>query len=121
MPARAAGRVVDRRHDLDEAVLHRHLDAEAAELALGLDLHFLETLGVHVARMRIERGEHAVDGGFDHLLFIRRLDIVGAHPIEHVAEQIELLVGVGIRRRDGAIEGLPHHRRRNSARQHQTN
>ena len=117
MPALGRRRVVDRRHDLDQAVLHRDLDAEAAELAAGLHLHFLEALGVHVARMRIERSEHAVDGGLDQLLFIRRLDIVGAHAVEHVAEQIELLVGIGIRRRDGAVEGLPQHRRRDSARQ----
>ena len=33
------GRVVDRRDDLDDAVLHRDLDAEAAELAARLHLH----------------------------------------------------------------------------------
>src|SRR5665213_3448815 len=38
-------RVVDRRHHLDEAVLHRHLDAEAAEFAPHLDLHVGEALG----------------------------------------------------------------------------
>ncbi len=41
-----AGRrgVVDRGDNLDEAVLHGDLDAEAAELAAGLDLHVLEVL-----------------------------------------------------------------------------
>ena len=38
--------------------------------------------------------------GFDQLLFIGRFDIVGAHAVEHVAEQVELLVGVGIGRGD---------------------
>ena len=60
-PARAAGRVVDRRDHLDEAVLHRHLDPEPAELAAGLHLHVVEVLRVQIVRMRIERGQHAVD------------------------------------------------------------
>jgi hypothetical protein len=60
-------RVVDRRHDLDQAVFHGDLDAEAAELAARLHLHVAEALGVHVARMRVEPGEHAVDRRFDQL------------------------------------------------------
>ena len=48
--------------------------------------------------MRIEAGEHAVDRGFDELAVVRLLDVIGAHPLEHVAEQIELAVGVGSRR-----------------------
>ncbi len=94
-------RVVDRRDDLDHAVLLGHLDAEAAELALGLHLHVAIGLGVHVARMRIERGQHAVDRGLDQLGFVGLLDVVGADLLEHVAEQIELTIGVG-RRRVGA-------------------
>ena len=35
---------------------------------------------------------------FDELGVVRLLDIVGAHPLEHVAEQVELPVGVGRRR-----------------------
>jgi hypothetical protein len=85
-------RVVDRRHHLDEAVFHGDLDAEAAELAAGLDLHVLEALLVHVARMRIERRQHAVDRGFDQLGFLGALDIVGAHFFEDVPEQVELPV-----------------------------
>jgi hypothetical protein len=38
------GRLVDRRHDLDQAFFHRDLDAEAAELAAGLHLHVAEAL-----------------------------------------------------------------------------
>ena len=48
-------RIVDRRDHLDQPVLHRDLDAEPAELAPGLHLHVAEALGVHVARMRVER------------------------------------------------------------------
>ncbi|MGY4448808.1 hypothetical protein ACVWZR_003468 [Bradyrhizobium sp. i1.3.1] len=89
-----SGGVVDRRDHLDQAVLHRDFDAEAAELTAGLHLHVAEALGVHVARMRIEAGEHAADGGFDQLRVIGLLDIVRAHALEHIAEQIELAISV---------------------------
>ena len=92
------GRLVDRGDDLHEAVFHRDLDAEPAELAARLDLHVAEAFRVHVARMRIEPVEHAVDCLLDELGVIRLLDVVGAHPLEHVAEQIELPVSVGGRR-----------------------
>ena len=92
------GRVVDRRHHLDQPVFHGDLDAEAAELAAGLHLHVAEALGVHVARMRVEPGQHAVDRGFDQLGVVRLLDVVGADPLEHVAEEGELPIGVGSRR-----------------------
>ena len=52
MPAFAAGVSSIGVTTLISAVLLRDLDAEAAELALGLHLHVAEALGVHVARMR---------------------------------------------------------------------
>ena len=97
------GRLVDRRDDLDEAVFHRDLDAEPAELALGLHLHVAEVLRVHVARMRIEPVEHPVDRLLDQLRIVRLLDVVGADTLEHVAEQIELAVGV----RGGGLRAGP--------------
>ena len=60
-------RIVDRRNHLHQAVLHGDLDAEAAELAAGLHLHIAEALRIHVARMWIESGQHAVDCRFDQL------------------------------------------------------
>ena len=96
LDAGAAGRrVVDRADHLDEAVVLRHLDAEAAELAAGLHLHVAERLGVHVVAVRVEAGEHAVDGVLDQVAVVHRLDIVGAHPLEHVAEQGQQPVGLG--------------------------
>src|SRR5206468_12549173 len=68
----------DRRHDLDQAFLHRDFDAEAAEFTARGDLHVAEALGVHVARMRIEPGQHAVDRRFDELGVVGLLDVVGA-------------------------------------------
>ncbi len=82
--ARLGGRrVVDRGDDLHQAFLHGDLDAEAAELAARLHLHVAEALRVHVARMRL-----------DQLAVVRLLDIVRAHALEDVAEQIELAIGV---------------------------
>ena len=89
------GRLVDRRDDLDQAVFHGDFDAEAAEFAARLHLHVAERFRLHVAGMRIEAGEHAVDRGFDQLLIVRLLDVVGADALEHIAEQIELAVRVG--------------------------
>ena len=115
--ARLGGRrIVDRRHHLDEAVLLGHLDAKAAELALRLDLHVAERLGVHVARMGVERGEHAVDRGLDQLRLVRLLDIVVADLVEHVAEQVELPIGVGRRRIGGRTDEEQRLRRRGGGR-----
>ena len=91
-------RVVDRRHHLDKPVFHRDLDAEPAEFAMRGLLHVVPALLIHVARMRIERGDHAVDGAFDQLGIVGLLDIAALDPLEHVAEQIELGIGVGARR-----------------------
>ena len=114
------GRFVDRRHHLDDAVFHGHFDAQPAEFAAGLHLHVLEALGGHVARMRIERGQHAVDRRFDQLLFFRHFDIVRPDAIEHVAEEIKLLVSVRVRRRGGRVESLPGDRRHQGSGEHQS-
>ena len=92
-------RLVDGGDDLHQAVLHGHLNPQAAKLAPGLDLHVLEALGVEIARMGIERAKHAVDRGLDQIGVGDILDILRSHALEHVAEQIELLIGVrGVRR-----------------------
>ena len=44
--------------------------------------------------MRIERGDHAVDGAFHQLGIVGLLDIAGTNPLEHVAEQVELRIGI---------------------------
>ena len=44
--------------------------------------------------MRVERGQHAVDGRLDQRRLIGLLDIVRPDALEHVAEQVELTVGV---------------------------
>ena len=94
--------IVDRGDHLDGAVLLGDLDAEAAELAARLHLHVAVALGVHVARMRIEPGEHAVDRRLDQLGVVGLVDIVDAHALEDVAEQVDRVVGVGRRGGVGA-------------------
>src|SRR6266498_2619017 len=71
------------------------MPALAAELASGLHLHVAEALGIHVARMRIEPRQHAVDRRFDQLAVVGLFHIVRPHPFEHVAEQAELPIGIG--------------------------
>jgi hypothetical protein len=48
--------------------------------------------------MRVERGQHAVDRRLDQRAFVDLFDVVGADALEHVAEQVELLVDGGVAR-----------------------
>ena len=102
-------RLVDRRDHLDQAVLHRDLDAETAELSARLHLHVAEALGIHIARMRIETSEHAADGRFDQLAVVGLFDVVATDPLEHIAEQIELAISI---RGRGTRARSHHHRPR---------
>ena len=113
-PGLGGRRVFDRRHHLDHAVLHRDFDAEPTELAAGLHLHVTEMLRIEIGRMRVERGQHAVDRGFDQLGVIGLLDIVRAHALEHLAEQIELPVDFRVGGRCGLAARQAHHRRSGS-------
>ena len=94
-------RVVHGRDHLDQAILHHDLDTESAELAVGGLLHVLPGFVIHVPRMRIERSDHAVDRAFDQLGVVGLLDIVGPDPLEYLAEQIELRIGVDTGRSAG--------------------
>jgi len=46
--------------------------------------------------MRVERRQHAVDGVLHQRLLVDRLDIVAADALQHVAEQVELLVELAL-------------------------
>src|SRR5215467_4048902 len=63
--------------------------------AAGLHLHVAEALGIHVARMRIEPGQHAVDRRFNEFAVVGLFHIVRPHALEYVAEQAQLPVGIG--------------------------
>ena len=75
-PRQVGRRAVDRRDDLQDAVLLGDLDPDAAELALGLDLHLFEIARRHVTGVRIERRQHSVDGASDQFRVVDILDIL---------------------------------------------
>ncbi len=56
--------------------------------------------------MRIERGQHAVDRALDQRLVGDVVDIIRAHPFEHIAEQVELFIGLGVIRRVRPLGGV---------------
>src|SRR5207237_1080184 len=70
------GRVLDRRHDGEQAVAVGDLDAEPAAARLGIDLELLVEIGCQVGAVRIEGGEHAVDRALDELLGLDVVDVV---------------------------------------------
>jgi hypothetical protein len=47
--------------------------------------------------VRVERGQHPVDGRLDQLLVGRVLDVLGADALEHVAEQLKVTERVACR------------------------
>ena len=88
------GRVVDRGDHLDEAVLLRDLDPEAAELAARLHLHVAEAARIEIGAVRVETLQHAVDRVLDHVAVSDGLDIFRADALEHIAEQVEQAIGL---------------------------
>ena len=86
------GGIVDRRDHFYETVLHRHFQAQPAEFAFCLDFHIGEGLRIHVARVWVEPGDHALDGRRDELAVFDGMNVIRAHTLESIAEEIELLV-----------------------------
>src|SRR6185437_2884719 len=80
-PGLGGRRTVDGRDHLDEAVFLLNLDAHAAEMALGRDLHVAIGFGVHIAGMRIEAGHHALDRGVDQFAVLDGTDVVGSYAL----------------------------------------
>ena len=107
IPAERRRGVVDGRDDLDDALFHLHFDAEAAELAGGVFLHIGIVDRLHIAGMRIERGQHALERGVDEFALIGGLDIFGADSVKDAAEQLEIGIDLvaGARHRLGGLGG----------------
>ena len=95
IPALNAGVSSERTDYLEKAGLWDDFDAEAAKFTLGLLLHRAELLGVHERGVRIEAGQHAVDGIVDQVRVGDWIDVFAAHPLEHIAKQGEQPVGIG--------------------------
>ncbi len=92
-------RIVDRCDHLDHTLLHRDLDTETTELAARLHLHVAEALRCEIGGVRVQRRQHAVDRSLDQFCIVGLFDVVGAHALKHIAEEIKLLVDFRIRRR----------------------
>ena len=99
------GGVVHGGDDLDRAVLAGHFQADAAIRAARLFLQVGIVVVRQVVGMRVERGEHPFQGGIDQLLGIDRHDIVLLDDGQHIAEQLQLLVGIRARR-EGRLAGI---------------
>ena len=92
--AGALGRgIVDGGDDLDEAVFHADFDAEAAEFAAGAHLQILEAVGVEIAGMGVEAGEHAADGIFQQLLVADGFHVVLLDAGEDLGKGAQLVEG----------------------------
>src|SRR5690606_23873737 len=70
--------------------------AEATELPGGVLLHVGIVDWLEIVRMRIERGQHAGDGGMDQLALVRDVNVLGADAVEDLAEQRQVRVDLGV-------------------------
>ena len=80
----------------ENKIMHIALPIGKSNMLMANDVP--EIFGIEVGRVRIERRQHAVDRRVDQHAVVRPLYVVGAHALEHVAEQVELLVNLGVRR-----------------------
>ena len=83
-PCAGGGRIFDRRHDFDEAVLGTHFDPKAAEFALSPCLQFLECISVEIRGMRIQAGDHTANRFLDELFVFNRFDVIRLDGTEDV-------------------------------------
>ena len=91
MPARNAGVSSIGETTRIDAVFDADFDAEAAELALRVDLQLLERLGVEEVGVRVEPVHHAVDRFLDELVVGDRLDVVALDLAEDRREELQVL------------------------------
>ena len=108
-PARKAGVPSIGRHDLDQAVFLRDLDADPDETTGRAFAEFLERLLVEVLGMRVQAGHHAGNGVGDQLLLVDRLDVVALDHAEHRRQLLQFLQRQ--RRQRAARHGLQRHGR----------
>ena len=90
--ARAGGRLIfHRRDDLDQTVFHVHFDAETAITADGVRLQVLERFFVEKLRVRIEAGDHPVDGFADEFLVRDGFDVICLDLAEHIGQHAQIV------------------------------
>ena len=84
-------RVVDRRDDLDEPVLHADLDPQSPEFAAGARLQLLVVVGNEVGGVRIESGQHPSNRVLEQGLVLDGLDVIVLDLGEYLRERAEIL------------------------------
>ena len=90
-PGRAA---LDGRDDGRVVLTDAHLDAHAAEAAMGQSLEVLVGVAVEELRVGIQVAHHAVEGAVDELLRLDRIHVVLLDLVQDLDEQIEVLIEV---------------------------
>ena len=111
-PGPVGRRALDRRHDRQDVVPQRDLDAETAEAARGLDLHLPVAVRVEEGAVRVEAAQRALDGVVDQILRRDLVHVLVLDDGEDLGEQPELLVGGAVVRAlagDGAAERQREH------------
>ena len=101
-PGLVGGRVLGRGDNLDRAVLDGDRQADPAVIAVRGGLQLAVVAALHVGAVRVERGQHAVDGALDQGVVVDRVDVGRAHLVEHVHERVQFLHGVGVGCRERA-------------------
>ncbi len=102
------GRALDGGDDGDVVVAEVDLDPHPAELAGGLALELRELLGRKVRRVRVELGDHALDGALGELGALGGLDVLVLDDDQDARELIQRRVRVrALRGRVGEVRG--HH------------
>ena len=116
-PRAGGGSSVDGRHHLDEPVAALgDLDAEAVELALGIDLHLFVRVSVEERGVGIQLQQHAVDSASQQRLFVDGLHIMTSNVGEHAREETQLFVVTGGETAD-VVRQAPRETRRDGTRQ----
>ena len=91
-PGLPRGGLVNGRDDLDQAVFHGHLDAQAAELPRGLLAHIAKGVGVHVVGVRVELREHPGQRGLNQLRVRDVVHVLRARALKDLPEQVEIAI-----------------------------
>ena len=84
-------RAFEERDDRDLAVDDGDRDAEAVVAAFLPLAHLRVGAGIHEARMRIERLEHAGDGAVDQPVGLDRADVIGVDRVQRGSKDLVLV------------------------------
>jgi len=86
-------RSLDRRHDRQDVVTQRDLDAQATEAAARLDLHLLVAVRVEERAVRVEAPQRALDRAVNEVLGCNLVHVLVLDDRQNLGEELELLVG----------------------------